>query len=303
MRRTHRLVCLLTLVGVGIAVSPATRRDEVAGRAEPMDGSKNGQTIFGQQKAARTAPASAIRSDDSGALQDASSAFAQDSVRGVEKRTSKAQNADPQSVDAASQAERGSIQSSPSNALATMERRYGWIVLDSLELAAGAVSTRITGTDYGAPRPLTLWRIANEKSARFAKTWSLADGRFDFGQTLVPQRGIMLVVTEDDRVPDAWERDDAVQLFAPPPPPRVAILADPGNAPQVELTAAMPGGALVVADANGSALERIPLSVEEPPSPVVLDVFEAIWIYHELSDGRSSDWRFIDLTPSPPPHE
>jgi hypothetical protein len=47
-----------------------------------------------------------------------------------------------------------------------VSREHERVVLDPLWLPAGALSTRITGVDYGAPRKLILWRVDRDRSAR-----------------------------------------------------------------------------------------------------------------------------------------
>ncbi|MBW2420105.1 MAG: hypothetical protein JRH19_16300 [Deltaproteobacteria bacterium] len=86
------------------------------------------------------------------------------------------------------------------------------VVLDTLEIPVDAVSTRITGMDYGAPRELTLWRVDRDRAARLAGTSSQPGGHFDFGQILVPWSGLRLVATAVGEEPEAWQRDQAAAL-------------------------------------------------------------------------------------------
>jgi hypothetical protein len=91
------------------------------------------------------------------------------------------------------------------------------VELDSLRLPDGALSTRVTGMDYGAPRRLVLWRVDRSRAAPLARTASEPDGSFDFGQILVPTQGLRLVATADGETPEAWQRDMA-QAFDPHQP-------------------------------------------------------------------------------------
>jgi hypothetical protein len=85
------------------------------------------------------------------------------------------------------------VASSVRKASAAEQSRRSWPYFERVEAVAGRVSTRVFGIDPGAPRPLELWRVG-EPPLRVAATFSLPSGRFDFGQQLVPQRGVRLQV-------------------------------------------------------------------------------------------------------------
>ena len=78
-------------------------------------------------------------------------------------------------------------------ARAAEQSRRSWPYFERVEAVAGQVSTRVSGVDPGAPRPLELWRVG-EPPLRVAATFSLPSGEFDFGQQLVPQAGVRLQV-------------------------------------------------------------------------------------------------------------
>ena len=69
------------------------------------------------------------------------------------------------------------------------------IDFDRVRVTPEAFSVAVTGVDWGAPRQLVLWRLEGETYARLAATRSREGGRFDFGQVVIPDRGLELVAT------------------------------------------------------------------------------------------------------------
>ncbi len=61
----------------------------------------------------------------------------------------------------------------------------------------GHVSTALRGVDPGAPRRLELWRV-DGAPRRVATTVSNEAGDFDFGQQLLPLRGVELQVVPSE---------------------------------------------------------------------------------------------------------
>jgi hypothetical protein len=176
------------------------------------------------------------------------------------------------------------------------------IQLDAPELAPGAISFRATGFDPLGRRALTLWRVDEERSARLATTTGDASGEFDFGGVLVPIRGIALVATADGRPPTAEERRDALSIRSDLPIPRVEWLESEGAVISFEVHTAIAEGSVVLADAEENLIARFEISSDSPntrgSSRLVIDLEtdeDAVWIAHELQDGRSSGWRILEF--------
>ena len=66
---------------------------------------------------------------------------------------------------------------------------------DPILVAPDTVSVGITGVDPLGPRRLVLWRLSGDTVSRLGETQSDRRQRFDFGQVLVPSRGLTLAVT------------------------------------------------------------------------------------------------------------
>ncbi len=71
---------------------------------------------------------------------------------------------------------------------------------DAVALAPGALSLALTGSDPGAPRALGLWRSDRGSAGPelLRVTASDPQGRFDFGQWLVPKAGAEWTVAPID---------------------------------------------------------------------------------------------------------
>jgi hypothetical protein len=93
------------------------------------------------------------------------------------------------------------------------------IEFDAVFVPAGALSVAVTGVDWGAPRELVLWRTNGEEYARLATARSLRGGHFDFGQVVVPDRGLELAVTALGAAPGPadWARGLRLDQRAPAP--------------------------------------------------------------------------------------
>ncbi len=176
------------------------------------------------------------------------------------------------------------------------------VELDDVELAPGALSMRATGFDPAAPRDLTLYRIGETGAARLLEATSNTDGSVDFGTVLVPVRGIELVATAKGRKPAAHERAGALRVRAAVPQPRIAWLENDAPHFAFEVQPVLMEGWIVLADARGEIIERFEIE-RETRSPdrkrsLAIELTsdgDFVHIAHELPDGRSSDWRILEL--------
>jgi len=72
-----------------------------------------------------------------------------------------------------------------------------WPYFARVNASPGHVSTALRGVDPGAPRRLELWRV-DGAPRRVAMTVSDEAGHFDFGQQLLPLRGVELQVVPSE---------------------------------------------------------------------------------------------------------
>ena len=69
------------------------------------------------------------------------------------------------------------------------------ILLEPLPVAADSVTAGFVGTDTGAPRALSLWRVDAGRAEKIGSTVSDGDARIQAPQLALPEAGLTLVVT------------------------------------------------------------------------------------------------------------
>jgi hypothetical protein len=213
MRSPHRVLCAVALSAL-VAVSCFLYLEA----REGTDAAARGWATRRGSPADETAPAGPridipAVDDGSARLREGASRW---SSEWLASREGEGASAERSRATAASSGERRDRESRPRpSELHPTPSSDPPIDFDRLSVAPEALSVAVTGVDWGAPRQLVLWRIEGERHARLAATRSLEGGRFDFGQVLVPNRGLELVVTALGAAPGPADRARSLALQPP----------------------------------------------------------------------------------------
>jgi hypothetical protein len=174
------------------------------------------------------------------------------------------------------------------------------IAIDRVVRAPGG-GIALGGRDDLGPRSLVVWRIGRPGGPTPVALGESRSGRsLDLPQLIVPRTGMLVVVAPEGAGPRSPEASRALWLAAPPLlAPAVARIDGSMDAgPILRVQPRERGGALVIADAEGNALARVPLPSASRAVPL-LDVplapgSEPHSVAQILDDGRRSDWQRID---------
>ena len=178
-------------------------------------------------------------------------------------------------------------------------------------LVPGEATAFAFGFDPDAPRPLLLWRRVGDRVAVMARGHSLADGSLDFPELVVPDAGLEVVVTAADDTPDGGSASLPQTLGARPLlRPRARVLRGPTGATSeltLRVVPAEASGVILVAAVGGEIFSRHPLPARPGAAERAFDLYvrvpdgdSHVWLAHERSDGRRSDWWPVALVPPAP---
>jgi len=167
---------------------------------------------------------------------------------------------------------------------------------------ANATSVQIYGRDSHAPRPLWLWRVEAGEASLLARGESLADGSLAFASVILPRAGLELIATPAGARPGREDASAPLHIAGPPLlPPRAAVVVTDSGEWRLRLVPREPSAEIVLADASGRELARIPARGRPDTArrsfEIELSEFsgaEGAKVAHVLPDGRRSEWRRVE---------